>query len=615
VANPRTVVYKEQEAVRRLFLGYNRDEAAKLPSERKQLVATGVVSRVKGEFIGSAVRDGLMAAADAYGVRDLIEGLLDNAKDMRRQNMTVSDARLGIDEHFLMDRAGIPLQRRPEVTKALGVIVKAPNPKKVLNILIELSVNVEENHLSYDDAVPNYLENVKKIRETEERERQKTLEDAQTKEAEIRRVSKEEEARVRRTTQKETAKLAKVRREEEGKTEAARDEKIRLEKCIKSDKKLQGQTKTELQKVRDELRGVKEAMKDILARADMVQSMNEEFSKLGVTKPEEKAAVLREVEQLGEDPKTIAEVLREYKGVRVGLHKAALRTKHERKKFRSIEHSIREYNRSLERTIAKQQKADGNLTSTKIEARKARNHLKYIIRKTAAFEGADSSLSGLRSAIVARQVTLKDLTTKTEVAQGRLDYILAHVAEAEGVEASIAGLKGAEAAVKESLQSKKDELDGIIRTIARAHGAEPTLAGLERRENAFQQSIKNLSTLESQKVLAVEQMTKEVITLQSAKKKLEEFFETVPEALKSIETKAKANEKLELVLGMFGEKLPAGPWRQRFEALAAIGGSFSTYLYSVFEYLNVVDQQKVRNLQQALAQFNVAMGDILRSTR
>jgi myosin heavy subunit len=513
-----------------------------------------------------------VSAADAYDVRDVVEGLFDNAKDMRRLRLTFTDVKLGIDVHDLMDRANVPLQKRPEVMNALGAIVREPNPKKALNTAVELTRHVEANHLSYDEVVPGYDQHVRGIRDVEEEERRKTTKNAAKKEQEIRRTTSQEQKRVKRTTREVATKLTKIRETEEERARQAREENGRLIKAIGKNNVVLRKVTRDVGTKKKELTDVQSKKRNILARIDKVEQADQLFAKLDVTQPEEKAALLREVEIRGGNLNNLVEALRQYGSVERALKKARAKTVEERHKLRDVKTSLREHDRDLDRALRNLDEVQEKLVTTRTERKHAKNQLKYIVGRIAKAEGVEKSMGGLREAL--------DRVTK-------------------------------------QLEIENTKLAKVIENIARAHGAEPTLEGLKRREEEYVRSLLDLQGKVLREGEALKRLNsdignknQEITALLSAKNDLDGYFETAGKTLDSIEARAKEVERLQLILSLFSERIPIQPWNAMFEAMAALLKSFLTYLSLVMR-----DTPQVIDLRFKVGQASLALGNVLRTAR
>jgi DNA repair exonuclease SbcCD ATPase subunit len=134
--------------------------------------------------------------------------------------------------------------------------------------------------------------------------------------------------------------------------------------------------------------------------------------------------------------------------------------------------------------------------------------------------------------------------------------------------------------------------------------------GIEDQRTAYEKDKeemgKNSAGLKSQ----IGELTDQIRRLEATKKGLEGALESSDELLEAIEAKAAKNEKLQLILSLFGEGIPPLPRRQMLETMAALGGSFVAYLGFFEQKTPVVD-----NLIGKVVQMDDAIELVLRNTR
>jgi hypothetical protein len=575
VTNPRTPFWVRKEIVRRRLSGYSRDAAV------KGLAAAGVGSEAMREFVEMGERDGLMNAAREFGVGDIVNDLLRQSKVMQDHGDSFDDVDLGIEVSRLFDALNVPKNMRREFTKALRTAVKTKRPASFVKTSVELAEHVEQHpEHTFTSAVADFDQRVADIEAKEKSEREKT------------------EAEARKVTDAEASRLAKLRQREEELTRNAKVERARVDAETAEQNRILRSLKLELDSTTEELSNKRRLLK----RVEKVEQMDTMFAKQGVTAPEEKAAVLLEVQKSGGNITALVHATREYRGLDRGLKTVTEKLGKARGKLRDTRTAIREHDKELERTLKKESEAEERLGQYRINARSAKNHLKYLIRKTARVEGLGASLKELGEAIQIRKTNLEVLQGRTAYQEGSYNAIVGRVSEAEGCEKSINGLK-------ESIARRQGELDDIVRSIAKTHNSEPTLRGLEIREATLNRSVLLLTKRESDLIVSVRVKTDEVSKLQNQKNELDDFFRTVPKTLESIEAKAKENKRLLIILRMFDDRIPLGPWKERFEAMGALGSSFGYFL----SFLPQTPQ--ITALAQSVARMDLLIGDAIRAAK
>ena len=117
MVNPRTPFGVKREMVRRRFLGYTRDEAAKGHG------AAGIATKAMEEFKALAASDGLAAASSEYDIEDLIEDLLRLTKELRDSGNSIEEAGLGLEVVNMLDELGVPKHQQRDFLKAIRTAV------------------------------------------------------------------------------------------------------------------------------------------------------------------------------------------------------------------------------------------------------------------------------------------------------------------------------------------------------------------------------------------------------------------------------------------------------------------------------------------------------------
>jgi myosin heavy subunit len=493
--NPRTPFGKRAEAVKRRFQGLSRDEAA------KGLAGAGVVTNAMKEFGERAESDGLERAAETFGVHETIENLLNQARSMRTLGLQFSEVTVGIKMHEQMEKLKIPKERRVAVLKAMMTIAGSNRPKRFIDTMIELAEHVESAGISYGGAVPRFDENVRRIAEKGEEERRKTRESAAKKEEGINRISMEQQAEVKRVEEEQERKLRRATEVEQKKAETAKKETDAARERRKTIERETGKKEKALEEIHEEvgraskdLEKMRSDKKNLLDRAEEVARIDEVFTRYGVLLPEKKAAVLREVEKLGEDPKVVVELIESYGGLRRAVSEVKSKLVQPRKVLRQIGSETRKASRRLDKTQLKVGEAKQRLSDTKTQAKKAKRRLRYFVGRAAEAEGVRASLGSLRGAEAERKKNLEGL-------ERRLSETLGKIAAVEKVDASIEGLKGAEASHRKALKRvgarlsrKEEELRATIVDIAKAHEVGESLDKLEQRMKELDADVISMTT-------------------------------------------------------------------------------------------------------------------------
>jgi len=483
----------------------SRDEAA------KGLLAGGGVTNAMAEFDDLANDEGLDRAAETYGVHELLELLLNQSKEMKKLDLQFSDVEVGIEVQGLLDKLNIPREKRVDVLKAMGTIVKNDRPKRFIETTMELAEHVDSGGISYRDAVPRYDENIKRIMEREEEERRKTREIAANEQAKTIRISKEQQAKVKRAeeeqeerlrkaTKTEQEKLKKVTKAEQEKSERARSlakaATRRTESIEKAtEKRIAALEKTSeaLDRASKSLDKTRSEEKDLLERAEEVTQIDGTFAKYGVLLPEKKAAVLKEVERLGGDPKAIVDLIEAHGGLQRAVNEIKRKIAAARKALRLIGRDTRKASRGFDKTQSRLEEVQQKLKHTRADVRKAKRSLRYLLKRTAQVEGAGASLKSLRNMEAERTKELEDLSEK-------LSKTLKKVAYVEKVSADIDGLKRARDSRKKALRRvdarlsiAKGELKATVAKIAKAHALGQSLDELESRRKELDKEVRSMT--------------------------------------------------------------------------------------------------------------------------